>query len=82
VFSSRAATGPFAKAAEAELYSRTRNVIAELFHAHAVAMHHQMHDRIGEKIDEGRFATRLKPLPRDMRKIRIPLLTHNRTPEE
>jgi hypothetical protein len=80
IVSGRTATGAFAEPCEAEPSSRGRDVIAEFGHADAVAAHHEMHDRISEKIDKGRFLTRLEPLPRDMREIRAPLLGHNRTP--
>jgi hypothetical protein len=82
VVSRGTATRPFAEAGETEPRPRTRNVIAELLHADAIAAHHEMHDRIGEKIDQGRLLARFEPLPRDMREIRAPLLTHNCTPKQ
>jgi hypothetical protein len=82
VVSGRAATRPVTEAAEAEPRLRARNVIAELFHADAVATHHEMHQRIGEKIDKGRLPPGFEPLPRDMREVCVPLLAHNCTPKQ
>jgi len=82
VCSGRAATGAFAEVREAESRPRGRNVIAEFFHAHAVAAHDEMHQRIGENIDEDRLPTGFEPLPRDVREIRTPLPAHNCTPEK
>jgi hypothetical protein len=82
VGSGRAATGASREAGEAEPRPRGRDVIAEFGHADAVTAHHQMHHRIGEKIDKDRLLTRLEPLSRDMREIRAPLLAHNSTPKK